>query len=409
VLALFGPGLRPGLGQNAPSELLKSADATMETVARLRGLEPKAPVAKGVKSRDEIASYLSDHVREQYGEAKLDAEGRTLQILGLIPPMESYREFVLKLLTEQVGGYYDPERRTFFIAGWLPLEQQKPVMAHELTHALQDQHFEIGRILKEDLKLENDDRALAHQALFEGDAMAVMLDYLLEPAGRNFAQLPDLVTVMRSQLSQMDSQFPVFKQAPMYLRETLLFPYGYGAAFLQQIRMKQPWSAVDKVYADLPASTEQILHPEKYLVSRDEPQPLQAEDPSARFGDAWKANYANVLGEFSLYILLRLHLPDERAKQATAGWDGDRLMLVEDGTSSAVFFSSVWDSPEEAAEYQAALRDWLKLRIPESRTLEESEEILELSKGGQYYSVSKVDGTIRLVMGVPEALAGKIR
>jgi hypothetical protein len=381
----------------------------METVARLRGLEPKAPVAKGVKSRDEIASYLSDHVREQYGEAKLDAEGRTLQILGLIPPMESYREFVLKLLTEQVGGYYDPERRTFFIAGWLPLEQQKPVMAHELTHALQDQHFEIGRILKEDLKLQNDDRALAHQALFEGDAMAVMLDYLLEPAGRNFAQLPDLVTVMRSQLSQMDSQFPVFKQAPMYLRETLLFPYGYGAAFLQQIRLKQPWSAVDKVYADLPASTEQIMHPEKYLGSRDEPQPLPAEDPSARLGEAWKANYANVLGEFSLYLLLRLHLPDERAKQATSGWDGDRLMLTEDGTSSAVFFSSVWDSPEEAAEYQAALRDWLKLRIPESRTLEESEEILALSKGGQYYSVSTVDGTIRLVMGLPEVLAGKIR
>jgi hypothetical protein len=396
-------------GQSAPSELLKSADSTVETVARIRGLVPKSPIEKGVKSRDEIATYLNDHVREQYGEAKLDAEGRMLQILGLIPPMVDYGGFVLKLLTEQVGGYYDPERRIFFIAGWLPIEQQKPVMAHELTHALQDQHFEIGRILKEDLKSQNDDRALAHQALFEGDAMAVMLDYLLEPAGRNFAQLPDLVTVMRSQLTQMDSQFPVFKQAPMYLRETLLFPYGYGAAFLQQIRLKQPWSAVDKVYTDLPASTEQIMHPEKYLVSRDPPQTVQADDPSTRLGEAWKTGYTNVLGEFSLYLLLRHHLPDERAQQATAGWDGDRVMLVEDGTSSAVFLSSVWDSPEEAAEFQSALWEWLKLRVPGSRTIEESAEILALSKDGQYYSVSKADGTIRLVMGLPEALADKIR
>ncbi len=125
--------------------LLKTADAIIEQVARLRGLSPKQPIQKGVKSRAEISEYLNRHVRENYGEQQLQVEGRMLKSLGLIPDESDYRDLVMKLLTEQVGGYYDPDRKTFFIAGWLPIEQQRPVMVHELTHALQDQYFRPER------------------------------------------------------------------------------------------------------------------------------------------------------------------------------------------------------------------------------------------------------------------------
>ena len=397
------------LSQEPPSELLKTADAIVAQVSRLRGLTPKAPIQKGVKSRVEISEYLNRHVRENYGEQQLEVEGRMLKTMGLIPEQSNYRDVVMKLLTEQVGGYYDPDVKTFFIAGWLPIEQQRPVMVHELTHALQDQYFDLNAVLKQDLKQHDDDRALAHQAIFEGDAMAVMIDSLLEPVGRTFAQLPDLVTAMRSQFGSMDSQFEVFRNAPMYLKETLLFPYGYGASFLQKVRVSQPWSAVDKIYSDLPKSTEQIMHPEKYLAARDEPQTLSVTDPSAALGGSWKTNYQNVLGEFSVYLFLKLQLTDEQAKTAAAGWDGDEIQLVEDGSGkSSVFLSTVWDTPEDAVEFQSAAKQWLKLRFPKGQVARDVPEAYALVDGGEYSGVEKHGNTVRLILRLPESMAGAV-
>jgi hypothetical protein len=408
-LALLG-GSAVVLSQEAPSDLLKTADAIVAQVTRLRGLAPKNPIQKGVKSRAEISAYLNSHVKENYGEQQLETEGRMLKALGLIPEPSKYKELVMKLLTEQVGGYYDPDKKTFFIAGWLPLEQQRPVMVHELTHALQDQYFDLNNVLKKDLKDEDDDRTLAHQAIFEGDAMAVMLDSLLEPMGRNFSQLPDLVTAMRSQFAMMDSQFEVFKSAPVYLKETLLFPYSYGASFLQKVRATQPWSAVDRIYSDLPQSTEQIMHPDKYLGTRDEPQTLSPADPAGDLGGPWKTTYHNVLGEFTVYLLLRSQLQEDQARTAAAGWDGDVIQLVENGAGkSAAFLTTVWDTPEDADEFQAAARDLLKARHPQAQAAKNLPDVLTLVDGGEYSAVEKNGSTVRLILRLPEAEAAKIK
>ena len=236
-----------------------------------------------------------------------------------------YRGFIIKLLTEQVGGFYDPDKKTFFIASWLPSEEQKPVMIHELTHALQDQHFDVGKMLKEDRSLQNDDRILAHEAVMEGDGMVVMLQYFLEPVKRHFSQLPDLASIMQAQMTSMQSQFPVFKEAPLYIQETLLFPYGYGASFLQYVWRKNPsWEAVNKIYSDMPASTEQIMHPEKYYGERDTPKPVNTGDFMARLGDGWKVTDKNVLGEFSLGLLMSLHLTEEQSRKAVGHGMGRR-------------------------------------------------------------------------------------
>ena len=408
LLCLAGAGAA-FLQQATPSELLKISDDMVQLTARLRGLAPKAPIAKEVGTRQDIAKYLNDTVRKNYDEGELQREGRLLQKLGLIPADMNYVEFELKLLTEQVGGYYDPNVKKFFIAGWLPAPDQKPVMVHELTHALQDQYFDVNTIMEKDRKAHDDDRTLAHQALMEGDGMAVMLNFLLEPSGRNFAQLPDLVFVMRSQFYSMDTQFEVFKSAPMFLKESLLFPYGYGAAFLQKVWARDPsWSAVDKIYSDLPASTEQIIHPEKYLGPRDNPKAVTLEDPSPFLGDKWKRTYSNVLGEFCTFLLLKQYLIEERAKRAAAGWSGDQIMLVEDGTHDAVFAATEWDTPEDADEFYSALADWFQLRYPKSKKID-SEAGFSLAQGGEYSAVEKKESSVRFVLGLPESEASKLR
>ncbi|MEJ2247363.1 MAG: hypothetical protein P8Y80_15000, partial [Acidobacteriota bacterium] len=200
-------------------QLEEAADEVIQRVEKLRGLEFTAPVRKGVKTREEISSYLREQIQEEYSREELEREGRLLSKLGLIPSTLDYVEFVLELLAEQVGGFYDQEKKIFYIASWLPVEEQKPVMVHELTHALQDQYFDIEKILDEDHAIENDDRVMAHQALLEGDGMVVMVQYTLDPMGRHFSELPDLAFVMQAMMSTMQDQFSVLSDAPVYIQQ----------------------------------------------------------------------------------------------------------------------------------------------------------------------------------------------
>jgi hypothetical protein len=391
------------------SELLKTADEMIGITARLRGLQPKAPISRGIKTRAEISQYLNEQVRANYNEGELQAEGNMLRVLGLIPAGIDYKAFVLKLYTEQVGGCYDPEKKMFFIASWLSAAEQKPVMVHELTHALQDQYFDLNKMLKEERQLDNDDRALASQALREGDGMSVMLNYLLEPAKRNFSQLPDLSFVMQSQRAIMQSQFPVFESAPAYIQETLLFPYGYGTAFLQKTWLQNPsWEAVNKIYSNPPSSTEQIIHPEKYFGTRDEPQAVSAENFAAKL-PSWKIAYKNVLGEFQLTLLLSLHVTEERAKRSAAGWDGDQVLLLENAAGkNAVLVNTVWDGIEEADEFFQAMEVWFQQGFPKARKSGEPGTGFSLIQDGNVNSLRQEGTNVRFAIGLPEAEYSKL-
>jgi hypothetical protein len=393
------------------SELLKISDEMIQTTARLRGLEPKAPIQKGIKNREEISAYLNERVQEEYGQGELEKEGSLLRKLGLIPVDMNYREFIIKLLTEQIGGMYDPGKKTLFIASWLPADEQKPVLIHELTHALQDQHFDVARMLKEDRALNNGDRLMAHQALLEGDGLVVMLQSLLEPAKRHFSQVHDLASISQSLMLTMQSQFPTLKNAPAFMQQSLIFPYGYGAAFLQYSWQKNPsWQAVNKIYSDLPSSTEQIMHPEKYFVSRDEPKQVSADSIAAALGGGWKSAYKDVLGEFSLGLLLNLHLTEEHAQKAVTGWGGDQVMLLENGLGKeAVVVSTVWDTADDSEKFFAAMDEWFRRRYPDIQRSNATPTGFALSKGGEY-SIIRRDGlNVRFIIGLPEAEAVKLK
>jgi hypothetical protein len=397
--------------ETSPADLLKTADAMIQATARIRGLEPKSPIARGVKTRTEIAQYLNEQVQENYSEGELRQEGKLLRILGLIPDSVDYREWVLKLYSEQIAGFYDADRKTFYIASWISAADQKPVMVHELAHALQDQHFDVMKILKEDRGRKNDDRTMAHEALFEGDATVVMLNYELEPVKRTFSQLPDLAFAMRTLMASMQSQFPVFKAAPAFLQESMFFPYSGGAAFLQKAWAQNPsWESVNKMYADLPSSTEQILHPEKYFLTRDEPKPASAEELAAKLGSDWKIVYKNVLGEFSLSLLLNLHLSEERAKRSAAGWGGDQILLLENTAGKdAVLVNTVWDNDGEAEEFFQAMQSWLQQKYPNVPKSDETATGFSLLQDKEIHTLRHEGTNVRFVIGLPESEAQKLK
>jgi hypothetical protein len=345
-------------------ELLRSADEILPQLAEIRGMPARSPLAKGVKSREEIRTYLRERLESEYPPQVVEAETRLLRHLGLIPPDLDLYSFLLELMTEQIAGYYDPFEEIFYIADWLPPPMQRPVMAHELTHALQDQYFDLDRFMTP--VEEDDDRTTARTAVFEGEALLTMLMWSLPEGVRDPARLPDPVQLHLAQLPLMKSEYPVFASAPAYLQQAMLFPYAWGARFVQTFLRRHPWPEIGRLYRQMPESTEQILHPEKYLETLDPPRRVELEE-----SDAWPTGFGetifrNVLGEFALQRLLAHYLDERTAEEAAAGWGGDRIewRRAESG-AEAMFLVVVWDSEADAEEFARAWRKVVDRRVGE--------------------------------------------
>ena len=385
ILVLGLLTLTPSAQVNQPdaSELLKLAEETLADVSRLRELPVKSPITKGISTRQQIKAYLLERIEEEYPAEELSIEQKALAKLGLIPPELDLLQALLQLLIEQVAGFYDPKTGRLYVADWVPAKMQRPVLAHELTHALQDQHFGLKKFLKRIPG--NDDASLARNSLIEGEGLAIMMDVVLEPFGQNFLMIPDIVQTNRAQLQATSEQYRAFREAPRYLREILMFPYTHGANFLQYFRKRHSWREVSRLYSDLPQSSEQVLHPEKYLDDRDDPSPLSG-PPLLELPGLWKSIYQNVLGEFVLSLLLQEFLDETTAAQGSRGWDGDSIVLMESrGGKLALVLRSVWDSEQDAQEFFTAYRQLLERKYPDT----------DFSPSGDRQTEAKLQGVSR--------------
>ena len=309
----------------APSaEFLRAADEVLEEMSKLLGLAVKAPLKKSVRSREEVRAYVVARMKEDREPAKRYADQKALEKFGLIPKGFPLDSFLTELLTEQVAGLYDPKAHEFFIADWIPAGGQRIVMAHELTHALQDQHFHLDPWM--DAAKPNDDAVTARQAVVEGAAVAAMLDYSLRGSGMSFRGMRELDPDLLLGGTSDDSSLA---KAPPFLRDSLLFPYTAGTVFTQRIlRAGTGWGDFNRVFENPPSSTQQVLHPELYLQGV-QPKATQLPKWKGILPLPWKSLDENTLGEFGLLGLLKLRLPHERAQELAAFWAGDRYAILE--------------------------------------------------------------------------------
>jgi hypothetical protein len=314
----------PGAGNQ---DFLALADRVMADISKLLSLEVKRPLKKSLRSREEIRAYLVKQLEEDEEPAKRYADSRVLEKFGLIPKGFDLEAFLVELLTEQIAGLYDPKGNEFFIADWNKPEEQETVMAHEMVHALHDQHFEIEKWV--DAAKPNDDAVFARTAVVEGSALAAMLDYLFRDAGVSVRTLPDIGPLMQQFDLASGSDSPQLKKAPVYIRDSLMFPYLRGAAFTQAVlRSVSGWAEFHSVFAKPPASTQQILHPEMYF-SNYVPEPVSLPDLPKLVPKGWKLLDENVMGEFGLHAVLKQHLGEDRARELSPAWDGDRYAILE--------------------------------------------------------------------------------
>ncbi|HKF57927.1 MAG TPA: DUF6782 family putative metallopeptidase [Blastocatellia bacterium] len=377
------------------STSLSATGDVLKDVSRIRRLDILQPVKSGVKSHDEIEQSVMSDLDESTTPEEFDATSKTLIKLGMIPKGFHLREYVIKLLREQVAGYYEPKTKIFYLASWLPISEQKTVMAHELTHALQDQHFNLRRFEK--WPKGDSDAELAAHALMEGEATAVMLQYSAEKDGWNLdlAKVPSLTDRMLEQDSGDDTaKYPVLSGAPMVLKENLQFPYVYGVGFVQGILKSRSWRQLDDCYVHLPASTKQIMHPDRYL-AHDDPVKIQIGDLSPALGKGWKRADEDVNGEFGYMTLLTQFINKQSARVAAAGWSGDRYALYENpATGDSVLAQyTTWDTAKDAREFFDAYAERSEARYKATRSAKSQPNdcVIETSEGLVYIGLRDKD------------------
>ncbi len=337
-----------------PADLQTLIDSVMPRLQVLAGLPQKGPVQVQLQPRDSMRLYIEARLAEELPAAELEGIRATYVTLGLVPPDLDLRSLLLDLYTEQVIGYYDPTAKKLFVVQDAQRDAVRPVLVHELVHALQDQHTNLDSLISRE---RGNDRQTAAQAAIEGHATMVMFAFLAEgQAGAPVdpRSLPDIGAQIRPSLEQQNALFPVFQNAPRILRETMLFPYAAGTAFVQKLWIRPLQSGFGDPYPAplgerLPQSTEQVLHPEsRFLVERDQPTEL-------RFDGGDGAIHENNLGELELSVWLVEHL-GPGSERLAVGWDGDRYRLVQQGSTPVLIWYSVWDSEGAANSFADAAR-----------------------------------------------------
>lgn len=359
ALVLFAASVN-GAWQGAPSitkpdaaAALNSTEEILKVVSRLRALDIKQSVKSSFKTKDEIEQAVIRDLDENTPPEEFEASQKTLLKLGLVSSDFRLRDYVVKLLREQVAGFYEPKTKEFYLAAWLPISDQKRVIAHELVHALQDQHFNLRRF--ETWPKGDSDAELAAHALVEGEATLVMIEYDFEQQGMklDMNKIGSLTDNMIEQDSDSDAKaYPVLANAPRVLKENLQFPYIYGAGFVGAVLKNRSWQALNTSYESLPASTEQIMHPQRFLI-RDNPVKIEMPDFAGSLGPNWKKADADVNGEFGYLVALGEFIPKRTARGAAAGWGGDRYALYENKATRALLLAqyTTWDTENDAKEF----------------------------------------------------------
>lgn len=363
------PSSQPSSSPSKKSvNILDHAQELVGKTSKLRGLRAKHAIEMGSMTREQILAKLQTRIAEEYTERDIAIDEATLKVLGVLPETSDLKQTMLRLLTDQIAGFYDPKEKRLHIAEWLPLAMQTPTLVHEICHALQDQHVSLLKFSKPNR--DNSDQQLAGMALVEGDCTGVMIESVLQPMGFDLGSVGPMMKQLEPLIAQSTLVSKAMSDTPLFLRESLIFPYLHGLSFIQQLRVEQPWSAVTAMFRRPPESTEQVLHPEKYR-RREKPRLVRFDkaSPLPKYSELKQ----DTLGEFQLRTYLKLANTDEVSERSAEGWGGDRLIVFQKKaesmtptslTSSPTISSqelslahiSSWDSSADAVEFVQAQR-----------------------------------------------------
>src|SRR5271170_3285128 len=415
-------------------ELFRSVDEILNFVSS----DTKLPIEHSVKrkpiSRDDVNHYLIEKFDEDEGAERMERSEIVLKKFGLLDRDFHLRTFLLSLLTEQIAGFYDNKTKTVNLLDWIQPDEQKPVLAHELTHALQDQKVDLTKwssisdngtshnVQDDNKHLQVDEADTARSAVAEGQAMAVFVDYTLRPSGKTLADAPEIADRLKDQVADTSGS-PVMARAPLLLQESLLFPYSDGLNFEQAILVKAgKEAAFAGVLANPPSSSFEIMHPEAYMTHAPVPV-VRLPDIHPLLDPEYIPYDIGVMGELDVRILIELFGGREMADALAPAWNGgvyyaaQRKSAVtpaekESTASLGLIYYSRWKNRDSARSFQHTYAEEISRKY--SNVVERTKD--EADDREQVYSTNEGDVLISLTgtgvfigEGFDLALARKLR
>jgi len=380
----------------SPESLLSTADSVFEEMSRLTGLAIRAPLKKRVVNRTEMRQFLEDTLHAEYTPQMIHEQEASVKAFGVVPPDFDMAKFVVNFYTEQAAGLYDSRSKTMLLADWVEPEVQQMVLRHELTHALQDQNFDLDRFMK--AVISNDDATNARQAVAEGYATATMFQSAL--GGMDLADIPGLGSLLELGAQQQFAQLQSFMSAPFFLRYQAMFPYTQGLLLMQQGLAQGGWARLNQMFLKPPETTREVFHPELYYsgnaaghdaMSGNLPRPKPLSNvPDLHFV------YENTMGELGYYALIGQFISEEEAASVAPDLTGDRYLVYENSSAHrfVLVAATKWTSPEAAqkffGDYQTILAKKFPGITPDRRSTPDqfigsvnAAEILLLRKGNE--------------------------
>ncbi|HMC31128.1 MAG TPA: hypothetical protein VKL99_09855 [Candidatus Angelobacter sp.] len=410
-------------------ELFRSMDEILRFASQDTGLPIKKKVKRTIVSRAQVEKYIGDKFKDDADRIRFERSELVQKKFGLLPREFDLHAFLIKLLAEQVAGYYDEKTRTMNLLDWNEPDMQRPVMAHELTHALQDQSYNLEKMSRHEEEIEkkgmedlealvrNDEESTCRSAVLEGQAMIVLLDYVLAPSEQSVAKMPGVVDVMQSSMDKSRGS-PIFDSAPLLLQEELAFPYRQGMKFIKDLLVAGGKQLAYKgVLERLPQTTREVMEPKEYLAGHRVP-PLLLPDFSFLKKD-YEPFDAGAVGELDVSILLRVYADAEVAKKLTPEWRGGSYYAVgrkgarpPDRNSTAhigLYYVSKWATEAAAREFAAVYADALSKRYKELRRVHGyAPEILQWASSDGPISIRQTGDRVIAVESFEEETAKRL-
>lgn len=393
---------KPKISAKQADELFKSVEEILQFVSEDTKLPIQHPIKRKLVNRDTVERDLTDRLKNDEDSQRMEHAEVVLKKFGFLPRDFHLRQFFISMMREQVAGYYNIKDQTVYLLDWIEPAAQRAILAHELTHALQDQNFQLEKWDKapgedgdkkkkwspDDLdtmqEAAEDEQLVARVATLEGQGMAELLDYVLAPAGKNVNNSPLQVEALKAGMTE-DKQSPIFNSAPKFLKESLVFPYREGLTFLQTVMFKKGREgAFVGTMANPPKTTREIMQPQTYL-SGEKIAPLQVPKLQPILGTGYRGYDAGAMGEFDVSVFLaQFRDAGKRPDDLYREWRGGAYfaalrcdltdcqeakknkntdIAVSPPTSAlALFYLSRWSSPENAARFAEQYRGSLLKR-----------------------------------------------
>ncbi len=386
----------------SPPALFQQIEPILQGLSQITGWKVERHVPAEMLSRAKFRHTMEAHMKDT-SPKEVRAQELTLKMFGMVPQDFNLVGEEVDLMSEQAAAFYDyHKKRLFVLDNTPPGQEQQLALAHELAHALADQHHSLGKYMSAGSP--DDDAATARQAVMEGQATWLSWAYLSLRNGGKGEVPPALLTELAGAAGATGADYPVFSSAPLYIRESLVFPYNQGTLFDDAVYRKLGRAGFDEVFAHPPQSTQEIIHPQDYFDAKGPTMPPAPELAPLLGKQASRFHVLTegALGEFDFSALLRQYTTEREGAAAAAHLRGASFRLYEQKQEKypVLAFITEWDSPEAARTFFGLYRRVLKGKWKKLEIASESESVISGAGDSGKFEVRFAGTTVQSIEGL---------